>query len=75
MTDPAEDLCVSSVRHMANITVDERGSEASAATVIAAEGGAAPLETASFSMQVDRPFVWIIEVAGMPALIGEVHVL
>jgi serpin B len=53
-----EPLYVSGVIHQANITVDEEGTEAAAATavVISAESG-----TRAVSLTVDRPFIYVIQ--------------
>jgi serpin B len=49
-------LFVSGVQHAANITVDEKGTEAAAATAIAVRENAAPPVT----LNVDRPFIYLI---------------
>jgi serpin B len=52
-----EPLFISKVLHQANISVDENGTEASAATVVVMDAGsAAPQHVVS--MHVDRPFVF-----------------
>jgi serine protease inhibitor len=53
----AEALKISQVIHQANITVDEKGTEAAAATVIGMDtsGGGAPIE-----LNVNRPFLFAL---------------
>ena len=54
-----EPLFISKVLHQANISVDENGTEASAATVVVMDAGsAAPQHVVS--MHVDRPFVFAV---------------
>jgi serpin B len=50
------DLFVSDVVHAANITVDETGTEAAAATAVAIDESGAP----PASLTVDRPFIYLI---------------
>jgi quercetin 2,3-dioxygenase len=53
-----EQLFISDIAHQANITVDEEGTEAAAATAAVAEAssGAAPA-----TLQIDRPFIYLIQ--------------
>ncbi len=53
-----EPLYISDVIHQANITVDEKGTEAAAATAVVMEAGAAPTEPVH--MNVDRPFIFAL---------------
>ena len=56
---PVADLYVSSVVHQANVTVDEEGTEAAAATAVIADvtsAGPPPVRLA-----VDRPFIYLIQ--------------
>ena len=53
-----EDLFISDVLHKAVIEVNEEGSEAAAATVVAMPASAAPMEPKTFI--VNRPFVFFI---------------
>ena len=55
-----EPLHVSSAVHQADITVDEAGTEAAAATAIAGAAGAAPGEDPPIDMTVDHPFFFAI---------------
>ncbi len=55
----SEPLCIGEVAHQANISVDEKGTEASAATAVAMVGmGRAPEPPIEFC--VDRPFVFAL---------------
>jgi serpin B len=64
-------LAVSDAVHQANITVDEQGTEAAAATALAI-GGSAPAKTVKLS--VDRPFIYLIsdDVTGEILFVGRV---
>ncbi len=53
-----EPLSVSNVVHQANISVDEKGTEAAAATAVVMRATAAPAEPVRFS--VDRPFLFAL---------------
>ena len=54
-----EDLFVSGVIHQANITVDEEGTEAAAATAITMETTSAEIEE-PLEFFVDQPFIYAI---------------
>ena len=54
----AEDLAITAVVHQANITVDEAGTEAAAATAVVAGATSAPVEVVELT--VDRPFVFAL---------------
>jgi serine protease inhibitor len=70
----APGLAVSDAVHKANITVDEEGSEAAAATGIAAATGVFIPGPSTPVMRVDRPFVWAVmhEPTGTPTFVGSV---
>ncbi|MDY6764530.1 MAG: serpin family protein [Halobacteria archaeon] len=51
-------LYIRSVVHKSNITVDEKGTEAAAATGVVVNATSAPIDP--FEMVVDRPFVFLI---------------
>jgi serpin B len=51
-------LFISDVIHQANITVDEKGTEASAATAVVMAGSARPTEVKT--LKVDRPFLFAL---------------
>ena len=57
----ADGVIVGDVLQAANITVDEGGTEAAAATVIMMPTGAAPTEEEPHEIVIDRPFVYTIE--------------
>lgn len=57
MTDDF-DAYISFVVHQANITVDEKGTEAAAATAVGAGVTATPAEPVNLG--IDRPFVWAV---------------
>ena len=57
-SDSGERLFVDFVIHQANISVDEQGTEAAAATALRLGGGGPPNEPVDFFM--DRPFIYII---------------
>jgi serpin B len=53
-----EPLYISRVIHQANISVDEKGTEAAAATAVGMSAGAAPAEP--FNISFDRPFIFAL---------------
>ncbi|CAM9991681.1 unnamed protein product, partial [Phaeothamnion confervicola] len=55
-----EPLHISDVIHQANITVDEEGTEAAAATAVVMTAGAAPAPGEPVTMVVDRPFTFAL---------------
>ena len=56
-----EELFIAAVIHQANITVDEEGTEAAAATAVVMETTAAPLDPPQpIDFVVDRPFLFAI---------------
>jgi serpin B len=54
----AEQLVISEVIHQANIDVDEKGTEAAAATAVVMRAGSAPAEPVT--LRVDRPFLFAL---------------
>jgi serpin B len=54
----AEQLVISSVVHQANITVDEEGTEAAAATAVVMEATSLPAPEEPVVLTVDRPFTY-----------------
>jgi serpin B len=69
---PVEDLYVSAALHQANITVDEEGTEAAAATAII--GGITSAPELFVTLHIDRPFIYLIqdELSGAPLFVGRV---
>jgi len=53
-----EQLFISDVIHQANISVDEKGTEAAAATAVVMAGSAAPAQRVT--LRVDRPFLFAL---------------
>ncbi len=58
--DGTRDLYISAVIHQANITLDETGTEAAAATALIMEAGAMPVTTEPLALTIDRPYVYVI---------------
>jgi len=54
-------LYVADVIHQANITVDEKGTEAAAATAVMVETSAAPAPKKPVELTVDRPFLFVVQ--------------
>jgi len=60
----AEQLLIAAVIHRANITVDEEGTEAAAATAVGMAGTAAPAPEDTVTLTIDRPFTfWLHDTA------------
>jgi serpin B len=57
---PPEPLYIGDVLHKAFISVDEKGAEAAAATVVEMAAGAAPNPTTPPEVRIDRPFIFAI---------------
>jgi serine protease inhibitor len=57
--DGARDLYISQVLHKAFVSVDEKGTEAAAATAVIMELTSAPMDE-PFTFTVDRPFIYMI---------------
>lgn len=70
--DPNQRMFISGVIHKAFVKVDEKGTEAAAATAIGAPGGGPPPKP--LEMRVDRPFVFLIldKATGLIMFIGRV---
>jgi serpin B len=59
---PEEYLYISKVLHKTFLELDEKGTEAAAATaVVMAPGGAAPVQSKPVEVKVDRPFLFAIQ--------------
>ena len=70
--EEAEDLCVSEIMQKAKIKVDETGTEAAAATIVA-EAKAAFIKPVEFEMNVNRSFAYTIEQNGVVLFSGVVN--
>lgn len=62
-----EQLYISAVVHQANMTVDEKGTEAAAATAVVMRATSAPVEVVE--LVVDRPFVFALRDGGTGAVL------
>ena len=67
-------LFVSGVIHQANITVDEPGTEAAAATAVMVAGGAAASQDKPVEVHVDRPFAFAVREVATGAVLFLGHV-
>jgi serpin B len=73
---PEEYLYVSAVMHKTFLALDEKGTEAAAATaVVMAPAGAAPVQSKPVEVKVDRPFLFAIQHApsGACLFLGRVN--
>jgi serpin B len=69
----AEPMCIGDVVHQANITVDEEGTEAAAATAFAMAGAAIVMDP-PIEFKVDRPFAFAVRDADSGTLLFLGHV-
>ena len=69
----SEKLFIGGVKQGSKIAVDENGIEAASYTEIAFAGSAMPTDHAE--MILDRPFLYIVSVGGIPAFVGIVNQL
>lgn len=71
---PIKPLCIDAVVHETFITVNEKGTEAAAATAIIAPGGTGQLPPTPRNVTVDRPFLYVIHDSSqaVPLFIGRV---
>jgi len=60
MTDDSQGLFIEDVLHKAVITVDEKGTEAAASTVVIHAPGASPDSPVPKELTIDRPFLFFI---------------
>ncbi|MEN6471849.1 MAG: serpin family protein [Clostridiaceae bacterium] len=67
----SEQLFLSSVRQGSKIAVNEDGIEAASYTELAFAGSSMPLDSAE--MILNRPFLYIVYVSGMPVFVGVVN--
>ncbi len=70
-----EKLIIGDVIHQANITVDEEGTEAAAATAVVMVATSAPAEEDPITLTIDRPFTfWLIaRSTGVVVFMGRVN--
>lgn len=69
----AEPMCIGDVVHRANITVDEQGTEAAAATAMAMAGSGMPIDP-PVELRVDRPFAFAVRDVGSGTVLFLGHV-
>lgn len=55
-----EPLYISKVIHQANIDVDEKGTEAAAATAVGGDTGGGPMPLDQITFRLDRPFLFVL---------------
>jgi len=67
--DGTRDLFISAILHQANITLDETGTEAAAATALIMEAGAAPVPSEPLALTLDRPYLYVIRDRASGALL------
>ena len=68
-----DDLYVSSATHAARFKADKEGVEGAAYTVIMDEATGMPEDLPDYDFTLDRPFVFMVENAGVPLFIGCVN--
>jgi serpin B len=70
----APDLEIGAAVHAADITVDEAGTEAAAATAVGLEVTSAPVESEIVTVVADRPFLFAVRhvATGAPLFVGRV---
>jgi serpin B len=61
--DGARDLFIGGVIHKAYVAVDEKGTEAAAATAVIIQSSSAPVQQ-PFRLTIDRPFIFLIRDTG-----------
>lgn len=64
-----ERLFISHVIHQANISVDEKGTEAAAATAVVMAGATAVAPPQAITLRVDRPFLFAVRDTGTGAIL------
>ncbi|WP_440837604.1 serpin family protein [Paenibacillus sp. 22594] len=61
LADSSDPIYISNIIHKTYIDVNEKGTEASASTLVEMDAGAAPSPGLPFQMTVNRPFLFVIE--------------
>lgn len=70
----SDDLYVSEIKHSARVKIDEKGVEAAAYTIIDVPEGAIPEERINITLNVDRPFIFVVtNEANVPLFTGVVN--
>jgi len=59
-TDPMDHIYISDVVHQANIEVDEKGTEAAAATAVGMNTGGGPSALKQVTLRLDHPFLFLL---------------
>jgi serpin B len=65
----AEKLFISAVVHQANIDVDEKGTEAAAATAVGMDTGGGPSPLKNVTFLLDHPFLFVLRDVGTGAVL------
>ena len=68
-----DDLFLSSATHAARFKADKEGVEGAAYTVMMDEATGMPEDLPDYDFTLDRPFVFMVENAGVPLFIGCVN--
>jgi serpin B len=58
--DPSDKIYISAVIHQANIDVDEKGTEAAAATAVGIDTGGGPSPLEEITLRLDHPFLFAL---------------
>jgi serpin B len=64
-----EKLYIAKVVHQANISIDENGTEATAATAVEADAAASMAPREQVTLHVDRPFLFAVRDTGTGAIL------
>ena len=68
------DACLTRAKQMTRVKVDEKGVEAAAVTMLAADGCVMALPPEEVCvMNLDRPFLFVIRMSGVPLFVGVVN--
>jgi serpin B len=72
---PEDRIHISKVIHQANIDVDEKGTEAAAATAVGMDTGGGPGPLDEITLRFDRPFLFVLRDVGTGAVLFMGHVV